>query len=339
VSRFRLLRRRRSKVERLRERGDVRRLVGLLGGHDWIVDRDGVLLDLDVGRRIEAVYALGTIDDLSAEDGIVRALADDDPRVRRAAVKALAPSPSPRAAKALARTAALWRTPALEPAHQAAVDLLVGLADELNAVEYTQILVETRADRLSDAEQAAVRRLFAADSGPVAEVFAGELAHRLRAGYEPERSLVDETLVAMGSISVGPLIAALDDRARRRSAAAALGAIRDARAVPALVDLLSEDEPAAQATAARALGEMRDPRALEALIQASGDPHADVRDAALEALDQMRGVVAVLGAATLHGDKRADPAAPPPNRHVESGPTFGAGDESYRSLLQRLLGR
>jgi PBS lyase HEAT-like repeat len=143
-----------------------------------------------------------------------------------------------RAAKALARTAALWRTPALETAHQAAIDLLVGLADELSAVEYTQVLVETRADGLSDEEQTAVSRLFAADNGPVAEIFAGELVDRLQAGYEPGRRLVDQTLVAMGSISVGPLVSALDD-ARRRSAAAALGAIRDARAVPALIELLS----------------------------------------------------------------------------------------------------
>jgi HEAT repeat protein len=338
VSHFRLRRRGRSKIERLRDRGDVRRLVGLLGQHDWIVDRDGVLMDLAVGSRIETVYALGTIDDRSAEDGIVRALADDDPRVRRAAVEALAPSPGPRAAKALARTAALWRTPALAPAHQAAVNLLVGLADELNAVEYTQILVETRAGGLSDAEHAAVTRLFAADSGPVAEVFAVELVRRLRVGDEPERRLVDETLIAMGSISVRPLIAALDDHARRCAAAAVLGTIRDARAVPALVDMLSAREPAAQAAAARALGEIRDPRALEALVRASGDPDADVRDAALEALDQMRGVVAALGAATLHGNSRADPAAPP-SRQVESGPSVGAGVGSSRSLLRRLLGR
>jgi HEAT repeat protein len=329
----------RSKVERLRKRGDVRRLVRLLAKHDWIVDRDGVLLDLAVGSRIDAVNALGTIDDPSAEDGIVRALADDDPRVRRAAVEALAPAPSPRAAKALAQAAALWRTPALETAHQAAVDLLLRLADELNAVEYTQILVETRPDGLSVAEQTAVSRLFAADSGPVAEIFASELAHRLRADSESERRLVYQTLVAMGSISVEPLVAALDDPAQRRWAAAALGAIRDARAVPALIDLLSEGEPAAQATAARALGEIRHPRALEALVRASSDSHAEVRDAALEALDQMRAVLAMLGATALNRDERDGVAAPPPNRRIQRGPTLGVTDGSYRSLLQRLLGR
>lgn len=329
--------RRRSKIERLRNRGDVRRLVGLLDEHDWIVDRDGVLLDLDVGRRLEAVSALGTIDDARAEDGIVRALADDDPRVQRAAVEALAPTPRARAAKALAQTAALWRTPALETAHQAAIALLVGLADELHAVEYTQILVETRADGLSVAEQTAVSRLFAADCGPVAEIFAGELAQRLRAASEPERRLVHETLVAMGSISVDPLVSALDDPARRGWAAAALGAIRDPRAVPPLIALMSEREPTAQATAARALGEIRDPRALEALIRASGDPHAEVRDAALAALDQMRGVVAMLGAAALNLDDNREIA--PANRQIEGRSTLGATDGSYRSLLQRLLGR
>jgi HEAT repeat protein len=325
-------------LERLRDRGDVRRLVAVLDAHDWVLDRDGVLVDFAVAKRIEAVRALATIDDPSAEEGVTRALQDDDPRVRREAVEGLAPAPSMRAAKALARALARWRNPASERARQAALDLLVQLADEINAVEYTQTLVETRTDEsLRDEERSAVSRLFAADSGPVAEVFARELVQRLEAGDTVERRLVQDTLVAMGSTSVGPLLSVLDDPVRRHAAAAALGPIRDPRAVPALIDLLSHGPQDIRPTAARALGAIRDPRALEALVRASGDPRTDLRDAALEALDQMRGVAGMLGVAELVRDQTGE-AMHSAQEQVADGPR-PPGAASYRSLLQRLLGR
>jgi HEAT repeat protein len=331
--------RRRSEVERLRDRGDVRRLVRVLDQHDWVLDRDGVLVDLAVAKRIEAVSVLATIDDPSAEDGIARALHDDDPRVRRTAVQALGPAPSTRAAKALARATARWREPASAAARRAALELLVELADELNAVEYAQVLVETgHDDGLSDEEHAAIERLFAADSGPVAEIFARELVERLDAADVAERRLIQEMLIAMGSTSVEALLSVLEDPARRRAAAAALGEIRNPRAVPALVDVLAHGPPDTRPAAARALGQIRDPRALDALIRASGDPDVGLRDAALEALDRMRGVVALLGTAGLVPDKGAEDRRPPPGDAIAQQPP-PVPDATYRSLLQRLLGR
>jgi HEAT repeat protein len=309
----------------------------MLDAHDWVLDRDGVLVDLAVARRRAAVAALGTIDDPSAEDGLVRALDDDDARVRRAAVEALAPAPGAHAAKALAIAMAHWSTSESEPARRAALDLLVGLADELNAVEYAQVLVQRRHDEgLTEEERTAVSRLFAADSGPVAEIFARELVQRLEAGEERDRRLVHETLIAMGSVSVPPLVAVLREPGKRRAAATALGAIRDPQAVTPLIDVLSNGDPDVRPSAARALGAIRDPRALEALARASRDPRNDVRDAALEALDQMRGVIAMLGAASFELDKTGQAASPsvgvePTHVPRRSGAT--------RSLLQRLLGR
>jgi HEAT repeat protein len=311
----------------------------MLDQRDWVLDRDGILVDFAVPSRMEAVTALGTIDDPDAEEGIVGALDDDDPRVRRAAVEALSPTPSVKAAKALAKAVARWTLPGSEGAREAALEVLVGLADELNAVEYTQVVVQTRrGDGLGDEERAAIRRLFAADSGPVAEIFARELVQQLGDGDELDRRLVRETLTAMGSIAVGPLVSALGDAARRDAAVTALGAIRDPRAVLPLIDLLAHGEADAKPTAARALGQIRDPRALEALVRASGDRQTDVRDAALEALDQMRGVIAMLGAAVFNRDRTdTEPAAPNPNQPT-NGPRLGATDAAPRSLLQRLLG-
>jgi hypothetical protein len=331
--------RRRTRVEWLRDRSDVRRLTRLLSYHDWVVDRDGHLVDLGVGRRIEVVTALGAIGDPAAHEAILRGLEDDDPRVRRASVEALGPYPSDRAARTLAAAAARWRQPDLEDAHQAAVDLLVGLADELNAVEYAQALLDDRQrDSLAPPEQLAAQGLFAADSGPATESFAEHLVATLGAGDETERGVAQQLLVALGGMSVEPLVAALQDPARRVVAAAALGAIRDTRAVSPLLEALTRGDRAVRAAAARALGEIRDPSALEALVEASGDPDPAVRDAALEAIDAMPRVVATLGTRALTLDEGGD--APPPPRD-DSAETQALREPGFhhRSLLQRLLGR
>lgn len=330
----------RSRVERLRDRGDVRRLVRMLDKHDWVLDRDGVLVDFAVARRLAAVTALGTIGDPDAEDGLVRALEDPDARVRRAAVEALAPAPGRHASKALAKAMARWTTPDSESARRTALDLLVALADELNAVEYAQALVEIRhAGGLAEEDRIAVSRLFAADSGPVAEIFARELVQRLDDGADPDERLARETLIAMGDVSVPPLLAALADRSRRVPAAAALGAIRDRRAVGPLIDVLSNGPPDVRASAARALGEIRDPEAVEALVHASHDPETEVRDAALEALDQMRGVIAMLGAAAFNLEKTGEEGSSSAGARAANGAHPVAGPATPRSLLQRLLGR
>jgi HEAT repeat protein len=321
----------------LRDRGDVRALVRLLGRHDWLTDREGRLLDLDVARRVEAVTALGTMSAGCAEEGVVLALTDTDPRVRTAAVEALAPSPSARAARALAETAAVWDDPVLAEARERAVALLESHGDELHAVEFTQVLVEHRAGTsLSDVEFAAVHRLFAADSGPVAEIFANQLALRLGGPDDADGRVIEQTLEAMGPIAVGPLLSALEDPDRQARAAALLGAIRDPRAVPALVDVLAVGDPAARVRSARALGEIREIRAVEPLVRASRDSDAAVRDAALDALDGMRSVVAMLGAAALSVES-GERQLPPPAEHDGNGPG-GVRREGPRTFLQRLLG-
>jgi HEAT repeat protein len=332
-------RRRRSRIERLRDKGDVRALARVLRKHDWLFDREGRALDLEIGRRMQAVAALGSIKSTEAEAAVLIGLRDRDPRVRRAAVDALRPAPSPRAVKELAQAAGSWSDPRLVEARAAAVDLLVELGDELHAVEYTQVLIEDdRRASLTADEETAVRQLFRADSGPVAEIFADQLALRLGTADEDERRVVVQTMIAMGEASIGPLVSALDDRSRRHLAASALGALRDTRAVPGLVNLLLDGDPTERAAAAHALGEIRDPGAIEALIHASGDRDADVRDAALEALDRMRGVVlALLGATALVANRR--PALQPPDGETRSAPRLSALGADQRSLIQRLLGR
>ena len=220
--------RRRSKAERLAARGDVRRLIRLIGKHDWLVDADGHARDLAVGRRIEAVAALGSIESGDAEAGILIALADDDPRVKLAAVEALGSKPSARAARALARAAAAWRDPSLARARGAALELLISMADEVLAVVFAEALVDDpqRATLTGD-EEAQLRRVFDLEHGRATMVLAERLVQRLASPDVRERGCVHQVIVVLGAAAVEPLVAALDDPARRAPACAGLAAIRE----------------------------------------------------------------------------------------------------------------
>lgn len=72
----------------------------------------------------------------------------------------------------------------------------------------------------------------------------------------------------------------------RKAAAVALGRIGDARAVPALVELLEEDTEVVIAVA-DALAKIGDPRAFESLLARVGDPVAAVRQSVVGALNSL----------------------------------------------------
>ncbi|MDP9344984.1 MAG: HEAT repeat domain-containing protein [Actinomycetota bacterium] len=336
------MRRRRTKIERISDRGDVRRLIRILDRQDWLVDRDGFATDLAVGRRAAAVAALGTIGSPQAEEGVVRALGDGDPRVRLAAVRALRPEPSRHAAQTLARTAASWSDPSLKTARSAALDLLVGVADELLAVVYAQTLANDPAgDALSEQDEDALRRLFPAVGGAEALALAERLAERLAAPDEGRRRRAQHILTILGRTAVEPLVAALNDPHRQMLAGEALGRIRDRRAVPGLLRVLEGDDPPARAMAARTLGDIRDARALEALLHAADDPHADIRDAALDSLDRMRSLIAVLGIPALMRTHQESIEAPEEEARgpAEPPPLPPSNGRDHRPMLRRLLGR
>ena len=337
--------RRRRKAERLRDRKDVRRLARMLERHDWLVDPDGVALDLAVGQRLEAVTALGSIDAEEAERAVVTALHDDDPRVIRAAVDALGPTPGPAAAKALAQAAGSWRAPILADARRAAIEVLVGLDDEVLAVVFADSLLTNVGNAaIAGEESAALRRLFSVPLGRASEVLADHLTTLLTAGDEAERGAAEQILGALRVVGVDALVATLGDPPRRPAACAALGAMRESRAVPALLTLLEDPDPSTRVVAARALGDIRDPAALEGLIATAGDSQAEVRDAAIDALNRLGSVVDVFGSAALVETLETRlqgldllPGARAPDNGV--GGRSGRGGHERRTLLRRLLGR
>jgi HEAT repeat protein len=101
-------------------------------------------------------------------------------------------------------------------------------------------------------------------------------------------------LVKMGNSSTGSLIAALSSEGAQASlirpqVAAALGLIKDAKAVDPLILALKDGDNNTRYWAAIALGMINDSRAEDPLIQALGEDNAKVREGAGWAIRAMKG--------------------------------------------------
>ena len=107
-------------------------------------------------------------------------------------------------------------------------------------------------------------------------------------GHADARGEVIEALVRHGPRVTELLVEQLasEDLEIRKAAVVALGRIGDARAVPALIEVLGED-PELVIPAADALAKIGDPRAFEALLALVGDPSASVRQSVVGALNSL----------------------------------------------------
>ncbi len=98
-------------------------------------------------------------------------------------------------------------------------------------------------------------------------------------------------LTDIGGPAVEPLVGSLenDDPGVRMMAVAALGRIRDSRAVGPLIEVLENDEDSlVRAAAVDALRKQKDPRALEALLAAEQNGNWVVRSLAKSAVEEVR---------------------------------------------------
>ncbi len=98
-----------------------------------------------------------------------------------------------------------------------------------------------------------------------------------------------DALTHLGAAAVDPIV----DRVRagsrdgRLAAAALLGRVGDRRAVPALIELLSEADDDLVGAAASSLASLGDPRALDALLPLFAHRNASVRQAAIAAVNSI----------------------------------------------------
>jgi HEAT repeat protein len=150
-------------------------------------------------------------------------------------------------------------------------------------------------------------------------------------GHADARGEVIEALVRHGSRVTELLVEQLgsEDLEIRKAAVVALGRIGDARAAPALVEVLDED-PELVIPAADALAKIGDPHAFEALLALVGDPHAAVRQSVVGALNS-------LGSPLMPG--RVLPLLEDDDANVRESAVKIAGYFGYPECVELLLER
>jgi len=313
---------RQSKVERLRAKGDLDSLAAILARERFVLDEDGVVLDLDAPAKLEATQAVASLDRAGSVDALASALSSPAEPVRLAALEALGGSDDGRVVDILASAVGTERD--ARDAHGRSGALKGLLArDDVSAVVLASALVERDDDLVIDVEQKAVldELLAHADHEEAATVTAG-LIRGLSSGDQRTGARCAELLVSIGERAVEPVIAALQRPEARGEAARILGRLRDSRAVTPLLECLDGDASGTRAAAAWALGEIGHPSAVEALTASAQDPVYEVRAAVSLALNKFGNVAvlvhltSLLGGAGLNaeaiGDQRATALPPGP---------------------------
>jgi HEAT repeat protein len=299
----------------MERRADVAALRRVLTERDMLKETGGALVDVALGRRLDAVAALARIGDDAAIDALAPALYDPQTRVRAAALEAAGLEPPPQFLKHLAIAVARWRDDGMLEVRGDALELLVRGADPELAMVHAQALLDLRGEELDEVDADALRRLLAADtSGAIAEAMAVRLMPELLGDDRSRRERAATLMVALGEGAAEPLIAALRDEALRPAAIRVLGRLRDERATALLLEVLRAGQAPDRVAAADALGELRDPRTADDLLQAAFAEEPALRDAAMNALDRLGSagvIVAVTGVLDplLGAIARHDPGA------------------------------
>jgi HEAT repeat protein len=292
----RLLARRRPKIEKLKQAGDVDALRAALDYRDVQVDTNGVMWDIGAPVRAEATTALAGIEGEAAGEGITQALSDPHPAVRKAALDAIAELPRPTGVERLLQGVVSWPFPADYTALEQAIAILVDWAPEGLAGDFTRRVLDPGAPDLDERHEDTLAALLAADPrGPEAATkLADELVGELRQPASTERAARAERLLGwLGTPGADSVVRALEGERASAALIRAAAALRDVRAVEPLMGLLSTGDTDARAAAATALGRLNDTRAVQALLAATQDPEQAVRDSASEALNGM-GMAAVI---------------------------------------------
>lgn len=342
------MRRRRSRrhIARLARRQDVDGLARVLASRDVVKDRDGLMLDLAVPTRVQALEVLAQIEDDRAAGVAADALGDPDPRVRLVAVQALERcDPDGRYDATLAEALVRWDADGQSVEHAAAVEWLRQRSSPAQVALLVDGLLGAGPGRaIRPADQQAIAAI-AVGHGAELRALCRRLVDDLAPDGDPR---TERILVALGQPAVEPLVGALRGPGTLR-AIGVLTDLRPTRAVEPLVSLVGDDDdPDVRAAAARALGAIRDPQASEALLRASLDSDSAVRDAAQVALEQLgtAGILAGLAAfvAPLVGRieqlEAAQREAPQlPRAPDEAQPANDGTRRSALGGLRRALGR
>jgi HEAT repeat protein len=312
-------------------RGAAAGIAGRLSG--WPVEEPGdatplaralapLLADPDEAVSEEAARGLAYVPQDWAALALYEALDDSRKDVRERAASALLDSEAPSVADLLARllerpglrTKAACRLAALGDGRAAgplleALDSLDERRDTIARDGVARALA-----RLHDARTARALMRLAANKG-----FGGNYSYSMESGEwfdqmqgDDSVGIVAGALVAIGPPAIEPLLQTFDEPVLHDFAIDCLGRIGDARAVPALLEVLrgTAEMVFARAPAADALARIRDERVVPALLEALESGDDDLRRQVLVALGRTgdaRTLAPLLDA--LQDDDRAKYAA------------------------------
>jgi len=315
----------------------------------FVATEDGDTLDLDAAKKIEAAAALGSFPaERETTEALLPGLASPAASPRRAVLRALGERPEPAAREALIAAIGSPKDARDANGQSGALQALLGRAD-VSAVGVVQALTERDDDLNIEAEhRAALQGLLAGDSDPAgAAAVTDELVKGLGNPSPASQARSVELLVSLEGRAVEPVMQALARPETRRQAAVVLGRLRDARAVPGLLDTLDDDALPVRVASAWALGEIRDPAAIEHLAALTGDAAYEVRAAASTAINKfgnvavlvhltalLRPVLAGLGADASFGGR----ALPAPSSSRGPAPG-GGGTARLAQVVRGVLGR
>ena len=284
-------------VEKLLRKGDADRIFEACSFQKLVDDGHGGTTDKGAAVRFNALEALLGLSDPRAIDAAMVLLDDAHPKVRWAAVRAVRKLGAEGASDALIAGVIGWPEAPYQSARLEALEALKALDDHsLGERLATGVARGDGRVILDSTTREALMSLTADDhDAGVVETLIGILEEG-----DGSRERVEMMLAWLGPASVEPLIDAMERHPDvRESAAAVLGAVRDSRAIPALVECLANDPAEVRRAAVWALGEIRDARAVEALMRATSDEDYSVRAQAIEAIDEMGSVAVIAGVATV----------------------------------------
>ena len=285
-------------MEKLRRRGDVEALSKILQRRDFVRAKDGTLLDLDADKKVEAAEALGSFGEEPTTAALLPGLSSPVVWSRLAVLSALGARPEPEAGEALLAVIGSPQDARDELGRSGALQALLRRED-VSALRLVQALLGGQDDlAIDDEHKATVEALLSRDEDRTAtDAVTAELLDGLGNPDQGTRTRSQQLLVSLEGRAVDPAIEALQRPEARAQAAIVLGHLRDARAVPALLDALADEAPPVRVAAAWALGEVRDPSAIQQLTIATGDVAYEVRVTAGAAINKF-GNVAVLAQVT-----------------------------------------
>jgi HEAT repeat protein len=256
----------------------------------------------DPAKRLDAVNALAKYDIVLTQAYLLRAVADDDDKVRVPAARALGIG----GAAAVVPIMIDWLTDPDVKIKQAAADVL----GDVGGPEATSALTRSLGDSDSTVRMHAVKAL-------------GAIGRH-----------------GNGAVVIALIPRLEDDKADVRIATIAqLEELGDRRAVIPLVARFGDTAPEARRSAVRAVGRLGDPSAVPALIRLINDPNEEVRTAAVGSLGLL-GAIDALDALTEQlstGNETYRQKVAYALGQIAAVPRSGkAGEDAMRTLVQNL---